>query len=437
MSSTAVEVLTSEKYRTLAERIELGIRQQYLEDRRSWVLCFSGGKDSTALLQLVFGALSCLPRGRLNKEIHVLCNDTLVENPSIAKHVDEQLARIGEWGKQSLYRHNPDLFQVTKVEPTMEDRFWVNLVGKGYPSPNRWFRWCTKRLKIRPTNQYIADAISTRGETIIVLGTRKAESANRAKSMRNYDNGGRLRNHTLPNTYVFTPIADLSDNDVWAYLLHVPNPWGGDNLDLLAMYENACSTGECPFVIDTGTQSCGKSRFGCWVCTVVRRDRSMENYIRNGERWLTELLNFRDWLYDIRQEDNQGLPTGSRNGLRFSGFLLCTRREILRRLLEIQQKVKTELISAVELDYVRQLLERDLSSDNSDGLRQFAFQLPDKVVTVISDFDPSSCRKRLGSMSFSGARLISFDKAPAVYSSLTRVAYRVEEPTGRGQGDIT
>ncbi len=359
----------------------------------------------------------------------MLCNDTLVENPSIVRHVDEQLARIREWGKQSLYRHNPDLFHVMKVEPTIEDRFWVNLVGKGYPSPNRWFRWCTKRLKIRPTNQYIADAVITRGETIIVLGTRKAESANRANSMKTYDNGGRLRNHILPNTYVFTPIADLSDNDVWAYLLQVPNPWGGDNLDLLEMYENACNTGECPFVIDIGTQSCGKSRFGCWVCTVVRKDRSMENYIRNGERWLIELLNFRDWLYDIRQEDNQGLSPDLRNGLRFSGFLMRTRREILRRLLRIQENVGTELISAAELEYVRKLLARDCGMDNDDELRQYVFQISGKIVTVISDFNHADgCRKRLGPMSFSNARLVSVEEAPAVYSSLTRVAYRLREP---------
>ncbi len=430
MSSTAVEIITSVKYKNLAEEIELAIRQQYLEDKMPWVVCFSGGKDSTALLQLVFYSLGSLPKERLNKEIHVLCNDTLVENPSIAEHVDEQLTRIEEWGKRSLYQHNPDLFQVMKVNPSMEDRFWVNLIGKGYPSPNRWFRWCTKRLKIRPTNQYIADAVGTRGETIIVLGTRKAESSNRASSMKNYDNGRRVRNHILPNTFVFTPIADLSDNDVWAYLLQVPNPWGGDNLDLLEMYGNACSAGECPFVIDTGTQSCGKSRFGCWVCTVVRRDRSMENYIRNGEQWLTELLDFRDWLYRIRQEDNQGLPQCFRIGTRFSGFLLRTRREILQRLLAIQGNVNTELISAAELNYVRQLLERDSGTNNDNNLRQFVFELPGKVVTVISDFDLSGgCRKRLGAMPFSGAKLVSVDEAPTVYSSLTRIAYRLIEPS--------
>lgn len=427
MSNTAVEILTSDKYKHLAGEIELAIRQQYLDDEIPWVLCFSGGKDSTALLQLVFYSLISLPREKLNKEIHVLCNDTLVENPSIIKHVDEQLARIEEWGKQSLYKHNPELFHVVKVAPSLQDSFWVNLIGKGYPSPNRWFRWCTKRLKIAPTSRYIADAVNTYGQAIIVLGTRKAESANRAGSMKNHDNGGRLRKHVLPNSFVFAPIADLSDNEVWAYLLQVSNPWGGDNLDLLEIYGSACSTGECPFVIDTGTQSCGKSRFGCWVCTVVRKDRSMENFINNGEQWLKELLNLRDWLYDIRQEDNQGLPKEAKVNVRFSGFLLSTRREILQRLLAAQEKVNMELINPTELDYVQQMLEKDSDSKKDIRLRKYLIELHGKNISVISDFNLiGSMRKRLGSLSLNGAKLLSIDEAPKIYGSSKRIMCLME-----------
>ena len=425
-----VEIITSDKYKHIAEEIELTIKQQYLDDEIPWVLCFSGGKDSTALLQLVFNSLVSLPREKLNKEVHVLCNDTLVENPSIVKHVDEQLELIEEWGKRSLYKHNPDLFHVVKVKPSLQDNFWVNLIGKGYPSPNRWFRWCTKRLKIKPTSRYIVDAVNIFGQAIIVLGTRKAESVNRASSMKNYDNGGRLRNHVIPNTFVFTPIADLSDNDGWAYLLQVPHPWGGDNLDLLELYGSACSAGECPFVIDTGTQSCGKSRFGCWVCTVVRKDRSMENFIKNGEQWLTELLTFRDWLYDIRQENNQGLSHDFVMEARFGGFLLSTRLEILERLLVVQRNVNIELISPTELDYIQRMLKGEFEVKDDISLKKFVFELPGKIVTVISDFNLiDSSRKRLGPLSLSGAKLVSVEGVPAVYSRLTRIVYYL---TGQG-----
>ena len=38
------------------------------------------------------------------------------------------------------------------VFPKLNDTFWVNLIGRGYPSPNTQFRWCTDRLKIHPVS---------------------------------------------------------------------------------------------------------------------------------------------------------------------------------------------------------------------------------------------------------------------------------------------
>ena len=198
------------------EAILSQIRELYHGDNIPWVIGFSGGKDSTTVLQMLFYALSALPKHALFKSIHVLCNDTLVENPAIVEYVDRQLEKIKTAGKTELFSHAPDLFSVVKVEPRLEDRFWVNLIGKGYPSPNRWFRWCTRRLKIKPTSDYILSTVSEYGHAIIVLGTRKAESANRAAAMKKYDNGQCLRKHTLPNAFVYAPIADLSNQEVWA-----------------------------------------------------------------------------------------------------------------------------------------------------------------------------------------------------------------------------
>ena len=58
------------------------------------------------------------------------------------------------------------------------------------------------------------------------------------------------------------------------------------------MYQGATSGGECPLVVDTSTPSCGTSRFGCWVCTLVDQDRSMEAMIANDEEkvWMTPLV---------------------------------------------------------------------------------------------------------------------------------------------------
>jgi len=404
------------------------IRELYLTDNIPWVIGFSGGKDSTTVLQMVFYALSDLPKEKLSKQIHVICNDTLVENPAIAKYVDGQLEKIKVIGKANLFRHAPELFSVVKVKPKLEDTFWVNLIGKGYPPPNRWFRWCTKRMKIKPTSDYIVSTVNGYGHAIIVLGTRKAESANRAAAMSNYDNGERLRKHTLPNAFVYAPIADLSNNEVWAYLLQCPNPWGSENKKLFELYSNACDGGECPFVIETGTQSCGKSRFGCWVCTVVRRDKSMENFIDNGEAWMEELLDFRNWLYDIRQQTNQHIPEYLDSNVKFGPFLFRTRREILDRLLSIQEHLSVQLITPAELDYIRRLFQEDSRDQASQELREFVFQLPNgNRVATVSDFNILlTSRERLGGIYLRKAKFIKTQSVSSDYSQSTRIMYYVD-----------
>lgn len=330
------------------------IQDLYLQDTTPWVLGYSGGKDSTAVLQLVFYALSKLPKDQLHKEIHVLSNDTLVENPAVIAYLDRQLSLIEKFGKTRLFGHAPTCFSVVKVAPKIEDRFWINLIGKGYPSPNRWFRWCTERMKIKPTNGYILKTVSRHGRAMVVLGTRHTESSNRSKSMEKYDlqeiTGGKIRKHSLPNSWMYAPINDLTTEEVWQYLMSVPNIWGGDNKALVAMYRNASPNAtECPLVIDTSTSSCGNSRFGCWVCTVVSRDKSMENLIENGEDWMIPLLEFRDYVGPLRDEPGARMPV-KRNGLPGEGaFTFEKRAEILRRVLEIELQTGLEVVSRPEL----------------------------------------------------------------------------------------
>lgn len=162
------------------------IKDQYLHDTRPWIIGFSGGKDSTAVLQLVWYALRELPKSKLKKEIHVVCNDTLVENPKIVEWIDSNLDLIA---KQAKIEKLP--FIVAKTVPELEDSFWVNLIGKGYPTPNNTFRWCTQRLKISPTTKYIKEQVAKKGEVVILLGTRENESAARKKSAQKFQ----INNH--------------------------------------------------------------------------------------------------------------------------------------------------------------------------------------------------------------------------------------------------
>jgi DNA sulfur modification protein DndC len=277
--------------------------------------------------------------------------------------------------------------QPHRLTPEVSDTFWVNLIGKGYPAPRPKFRWCTERLKIRPSNAFISKVVRQNGEVILVLGTRKAESAARARSMERHERR-RVRerlspNASLPNSLVYSPIEDWTNDDVWMFLMQSPNPWGYRNKDLLTMYQGASADGECPLVVDSSTPSCGDSRFGCWVCTLVDQDKSMQAMIQNDEEkeWMLPLLQLRN---ELDQTNDREL----RDFRRMSGALMLhngqlvhgpykqeIRERWLRRVLEAQQLVRRngpehvrniELITHEELEEIRRLwvLEKHEVEDN-------------------------------------------------------------------------
>ena len=289
---------------TLAELVS-EISDLYVGDEIPWVVGYSGGKDSTAVLQLVWTAISSIPENRRHKPVHVISTDTLVENPIVALWVSKSLEMM------AVAARNQSLpITSHRLTPATENTFWVNLIGRGYPAPRPKFRWCTERLKIMPSTQFITSVVQHHGEAILVLGTRKAESAIRARTMDRFEKTRehpRLsQNGSLANSYVYTPIENWSNDDVWMYLMQIHNPWGYDNKDLLTMYQGASPDGECPLVIDAGTPSCGDSRFGCWVCTMVEQDKSMQAMIQNDDekQWMLPLLELRNRLDPPKTPDS-------------------------------------------------------------------------------------------------------------------------------------
>ena len=272
------------------------IRKVYLGDNRPWILGFSGGKDSTCMVQLIWNALSELSPKQLHKKIFIISSDTLVESPKVVQQIITMLDMMEGASKKT---HLP--ISTNLVRPVIQDTFWVCLLGKGFPAPSNLFRWCTERLKIRNADRFIQEKVSEYGEAIVILGTRKDESGSRQQLMNLYEIEGSLlsRHSKFAQTYVYTPLRDFITKDVWNYLLQNPNPWGANNRDLLALYQNANSS-ECPLVVDTSTPSCGNSRFGCWVCTVVDEDISLKNTIENGEDWMEPLLELREELKETQ-----------------------------------------------------------------------------------------------------------------------------------------
>lgn len=348
------------------QHLENEIIDQYLydeHDTRPWIIGFSGGKDSTMLLQVVWNALKKIEPALLTRQIYVVCNDTLVENPRIVKFINKTLERIQ---KEANLNNFPIL--VHQTMPNLHNTFWVKLIGLGYPAPNKFYRWCTERLKIDPTTRFIKETTSMNEEAIILLGTRSAESSNRAASIKRHEvKGQRLRKHILPNVFVYAPIKDVTTNEVWQYLNQVQPPWGGTHKELVTLYRNA-NAGDCPLVIDDTTPSCGNSRFGCWTCTVVNKDKSMEGLIDNGEEWMQPLADIRNFLIETRDNPEEWREKRRRDGSIKEGlwgpYKFTTRVEILKRILTAQKEIEKtegiELITHQEMVLIQYYWFRDV-----------------------------------------------------------------------------
>ena len=271
------------------------IQKVYKSDQRPWVIGYSGGKDSTLTCMLVLEAIAQLPERQ--KEIHIVSSDTMVENPLIIHYLRTNIQMIEEYSRSTKLNVSAKL-----LTPNVAESFWVLLIGKGYPTPRQKFRWCTNRLKIKPIDQYIDDVAKKNGSVIVVLGVRNAESNSRAESIKkNSVDGKILKTHTTnKDAFVYAPIEHLSNDDVWSCLLNTQTPWGTDGNTLLSLYMDASDESECPIQQDTNAPSCGQSRFGCWTCTVVTKDKSLTGFIMNDYDELRPLLSFRNELYGMR-----------------------------------------------------------------------------------------------------------------------------------------
>lgn len=295
------------------------IKEVYLADSIPWVIGYSGGKDSTTTTQIIIDTLLEMKKDNidLKKDVYVISSDTLVETPMIIDTIKRTIDGINALAaKESIP------VKATIIRPAFDRGFWANLIGRGYPCPNQTFRWCTDRLKIEPANRFINTVVNTYGEAVMVLGVRNKESNSRDRVLESHTIEGKklMRHTTMPNAYVFAPIRAFSVDDVWNYLLQNESPWGSDNQQLFKLYADSAT--DCPLMVDEKTAkeagSCGQSRFGCWVCTVVKQDKSLSGFISNGVEWLKPLLDYRNWLFSIRDKDNLRMKRRSNGTLYFA-----------------------------------------------------------------------------------------------------------------------
>lgn len=378
------------------------IREVYLASDRDWIVAYSGGKDSTATLQLIWYALTALPPELRKHHVSVISNDTLVDDPAMAVRAHLSCQRINAAAQaeaEACARAHPGytgtitpLFSAAVLKPEIRQRFFYLLIGLGYPSPTARARWCVSRLKIGPAQTFIERNISRKGEVVITLGAREEESTARALSLRKHSLPEQLlkRHSTIRGAWVYTPIEVWSTDDVWIYLLQIDNPWGEENRNLLALYQ--ASSGECPLVVDQKVPSCAGTRLGCWVCTVTSENRSMENRVDYGEDWLIPLLQFRNMLMEttdpakkhlsrsleargthLIQLNRQGKPS-------YRCYTLDFRKHLLRQLLTVQEQVRREgpdptmeLVDFEELCAIREAWRSE--GDWEDSLPQIYRQI--------------------------------------------------------------
>ena len=333
----------------------------YRHDKRPWLIGYSGGKDSTLLCCLVMEMLQRLAPYQRHKTVYIVSSDTMVENPIVKNYMHRMSAMINATGKELKVK--ADI-----IYPEIADTFWSKVIGLGYPTPEApGFRWCTERLKIHPMNKYTLDTIKTNGQVVLLLGVRKAESTYRANNIRSREIEGKiLVPHTdIEGAHVYNPLTEIPNELVWKFLLKDDSrtPWGSDNKYLFSLYQGE-NLGEEQSVIGEIDKDkipvTGHSRFGCWICTMVKEDKSLKAFIDRGETWLEPLRDFRNWLLELRSTPS-ARENKRRNGQMYKKadgeyglgpFTMASRVEILRRLLQLEVTYNFDLISLEELKFI-------------------------------------------------------------------------------------
>lgn len=353
-----------EEYAAIKEEMEL----VYFHDQRPWMIGYSGGKDSTLLCQLVFEMLEALPEEKRWKPVYIVTSDTMVENPIVKNYMHKMSRAINEASERKKLNVRARI-----IYPEAKQSFWSSVIGLGYPTPEPpGFRWCTDRLKINPSNAFTYNTIKKDGEIVILLGVRKAESAARRRSISSREIEGKILSPhpQIEKAYVYSPLSEILNEDVWQYLLrgNAKSAWNTDNTFLYSLYQGENLSEEDSVVGRVNKENMkvtGNSRFGCWVCTMVKEDKSLKNFIDRGAVELIPLRDFRNWLVELRS-DPEARESRRRNGTVYftstgeygrGPFTMETRKEILRRLLQLEMKTGFELITMEELKAIDSIWE--------------------------------------------------------------------------------
>lgn len=344
----------------------------YKHDNRPWLIGYSGGKDSTLLVSLVYEAMQRLKTAGsiMHKKIYIITSDTMVENPIVKNYMHASSNSINTASERDGLKIEANI-----IYPEPEQTFWSRVIGLGYPTPEPpGFRWCTERLKINPMNKFVNERIEENGEIIILLGVRKGESLTRMKTITSREIEGKLLNmhNDIPNAYVYNAITEVPNELVWEFLLKddCKSPWDTDMKYLFNLYQGEHLSEEQSVLGEVDREKIpvtGNSRFGCWCCTMVKEDKSLQNFIERGATELIPLRNFRNELLKMR-DNPQMRDNKRRNGTVYKKadgsfglgpFTLEARRIILEKLLMLENETGLELITISELKAIDKMWDEE------------------------------------------------------------------------------
>jgi DNA sulfur modification protein DndC len=236
------------------------------------------------------------------------------------------------------------------LSPPLAERFFVKVIGRGYPPPTDKFRWCTDRLRIDPVSRFLED--EKLKSATVVLGVRESESSTRSLTLTENRTDDRFwkTQRGARNRRLFMPIVNYSIRDVWLVNLLVDRPRTLRAKEVANLYADASA--ECPTVRDIKGAPCGKARFGCWTCTVAKNGVTLRNLIAHGEHRLEPLLQFRLWMESERNNPSNRWPQRRNGSPGLGPMTLHWRRMALSALLSAQEESGLQLIDSEEISAI-------------------------------------------------------------------------------------
>lgn len=368
--------LFEDERNTLDDSIRLSLESlsAYGERYKHWVVAYSGGKDSSATVTFVAWAIK---NGLVPKpeSLTVMYADTRQEYPPLYDTALQLLAALREDG-----------FYARVVQPPLDKRFYVYILGLGVPPPSNTFRWCTGHLKVEPMMNSLQDVRQSSGEKILsITGVRMGESAARDQRIavscsRDTGECGQGWFQVTPNDAVADTLAPLLH---WR-LCHVYD-W---------LYFEVERHGYPQVINIADVYGDGDVRTGCIACNLASRDEALRRLART-EKWrrLEALLELKPLYAELKMAKwrlRKGTPEVNKdghyaaNGQRMGPITFEGRAYGLERVKDIQARAGVDLINAEEEARIRELWSLGAWPQGWSGDEVGAAEMID-LITVVGD----------------------------------------------------